>query len=287
MFMLVDAHVHAFPPEVAAEREKICRREPYFESLFSDPRSPLAEADGLIREMNRLGIDRAVVCAFPWRDAALVRLHAQYLLDCARRWPGRLVPLAAADPLSAGTDAELERALSAGCAGLGEIGAYHDDIGAPDVLAGLERFASLCRESGKPMLVHTNEPVGRRYAGKSPMTLRGLQALLERTRGTRIQLAHLGGGLVFFWWMRRGIRRLLRDCIFDVAAMPFLYRAEAVSAMLHAGAPLCLGTDWPLLGLERYRHELEQAGIERDEEFWGLRAARFWNAIGSERSHDA
>ncbi len=281
--MLVDAHVHVFPPDIEAERERICKKEPYFETLFSDPRSPLGRAEELIREMDSAGMDAAVVCAFPWRDPGLVRHHAEYLVDCCRRWPGRLVPLASADPLSPGALPELERALAAGSEGLGEIGAYHDDVGSPEVLSGLERMAALCREAGRPMLLHTNEPVGHRYPGKSPMTLGGLQAFLERARGTKIQLAHMGGGLVFFWWMRRAVKRLVRNCIFDVSAMPFLYRPEAVAGLLKTGAPLCLGTDWPLLGLERYRRELDGTEALEDAEFAGLRAARFWSIRGEER----
>ncbi|RLB59260.1 MAG: amidohydrolase [Deltaproteobacteria bacterium] len=276
--MIVDAHLHLFPPAFASRRGRLLEQEPYFATLFADPRSPLAAAEQLVEILDADGIDVALACGFPWRDAGRAREHNDYLLECARLWPGRIVALAAVDPLSPGCAREAERALAAGAAGLGEIGAYHDDLGNPAVLEPLVGLAGLCAEAGRPLLLHTNEPLGHRYPGKSPMTLGGLARLLERCPDTRFQLAHLGGGIFFFAWLRRGMHRLLHNCIADTAAQPFLYRPRVLRYLLESGVPLCLGTDWPLLRLDRYRKEFALAGLDAGslQGLLGDTAASFW-----------
>jgi predicted TIM-barrel fold metal-dependent hydrolase len=273
--MMIDSHVHVFPDELAAGREKLKEHEPYFASIFVHPSAPMSDAAALLAMMESEGVEQAVVCAFPWRDAGRARAHNRYILEQARRHPGRLVPLAAVDPLSPGALAEAERALADGAAGLGEVGAYLDDLAEPRVLHSLSAMAGLCAEAGKPMLLHTNEPVGHLYPGKSPMTLGGLAKLLSACPNTRFQLAHLGGGIFFYLWLKRGMKKLLENCVTDCSALPFLFRPAVLRYLAESGVRILFGSDWPLLTPARYRRDLEKAGLGPEQ----LQQIRFSNAL--------
>lgn len=276
--MLIDAHLHVFPPEFAAERERLKEEEPYFATLFCHPSAPMSDAGEMRRMMDAEGVELAVLCGFPWRDQGRARAHNQYIMQVAREWRGRIVPLAAVDPLSPGASAEAERALASGAAGLGEIGAYHHDLGDPEVFENLAALARLCAECGKPLLLHTNEPVGHLYPGKSPMTLGGLEKLLAACPDTRFQLAHLGGGIFFYGWLRRGMKKLLANCVTDCAALPFLFRPAVLRYLLESEVRVLFGSDWPLLTPGRYRRDLERAALtpRQLEQIRHLQAREFW-----------
>jgi hypothetical protein len=149
---------------------------------------------------------------------------------------------------------------------VGELAFYGTDLdeAALDKLAAIAAVAS---GADKPILLHTNEPVGHAYPGKAPMTLRQLYALIRLCPDTRWILAHLGGGLPFFGFMKKEVRKTLSNCWFDTAAMPFLYRPEVLQAMARAVGidKLLLGTDFPLLPPSRYFKEFTASGLSDEE----------------------
>jgi len=63
------------------------------------------------------------------------------------------------------------------------------------------------------------------------------------------------------------VRELCARIWFDTAAVPHLYRPSALRAVVTlVGADrLLLGTDFPLLGMSRYRRALDAAGIGEAE----------------------
>jgi hypothetical protein len=149
---------------------------------------------------------------------------------------------------------------------VGELAFYGTDLDE----AALERLAAIAAVASgadKPILLHTNEPVGHAYPGKAPMTLRQLYALIRLCPDTRWILAHLGGGLPFFGFMKKEVRKTLSNCWFDTAAMPFLYRPEVLQAMARAVGidKLLLGTDFPLLPPSRYFKEFTASGLSDEE----------------------
>jgi predicted TIM-barrel fold metal-dependent hydrolase len=279
--VIVDAHVHVFPPQFIAERSQLSQSEPVFGWMYGDPQARMAAVAELIQVLDAGDIHQAVVCGFPWRETGRARDHNQYILDAAGQHPDRLIPLAAVDPTGPGSTTEAQRALREGAAGLGEIGAYQYDLDEPEVLQGIGRLAGLCAESDKPMLLHANEPVGHSYPGKSPMTLRGLYALLKSCPDTRFQLAHLGGGIFMFELMKKEVRQVLSGCVFDTAAAPFLYRPELYPQFITLAGPerLLFGSDFPLLRLERYQRDIQAAGLDSEarDRILGGNARAFWN----------
>jgi predicted TIM-barrel fold metal-dependent hydrolase len=274
--MIVDAHVHIFPPELIGQRESLLKSDPAFNLLYTDPQAQMAAAGDLVEAMNSDGVGAALVCGFPWRDAGRAQLHNDYILQAAKDHPGRLIPLGCVDPLAQEAREEAERVLAAGAAGLGELARYHNDLGTEMI-----PLARLCAEADRPLMLHTNEPVGHSYPGKSPMTFRGLYDLVKACPDTRFQLAHLGGGVFFFELLKLEAAGVLARCVFDMAAAVFLYKPEVYPVFIRlAGADrLLYGSDFPLLRLPRYLKDLDQAGLDAGvkEKILGLNAKAFWN----------
>ncbi len=268
-----DVHVHICPPEIRLDREPYLQEEPEFAAIYRDPAARLAGASELIADMDAQDVTRSVVFGFPWRQADNFRLNNDYVLEAARRFPGRLIPFCCLDAGHPRASAEVERCLSAGARGIGELAFYERDLDETAHKA-LTPLAAVCRSAEVPILLHTNEPIGHPYPGKSPMTLPRLYSLIRDLPKAKWILAHGGGGLPFFGFLKKEVRDTLARCWFDTAAFPFLYRPEVLPVLARAVGPekLLLGSDYPLLPPSRYVREFAQSGLN-DAELEGL----FWN----------
>lgn len=277
---IIDSHVHIFPPDIVQNPSNYSAKEPNFSLLYGDPKAKMIQAESLLQAMDSQGVALSVVCSFPWRDAARAREHNDYILESAASHPESLLALASVDPLCPKAAQEAERALSAGAAGLGEIGVYEYDLADDSVFSTLKKLAFLCAEADKPMLLHTNEPIGRSYPGKSPMCIKGLYELVAACPETRFQLAHMGGGLFAFALLKREVRKVLKNCVFDMAACPYLYRPETYKLFFSMGEPhqILYGSDYPLLEVSRYKKELDEACVSDQQRtaIMELNARRFW-----------
>ena len=67
--------------------------------------------------------------------------------------------------------------------------------------------------------------------------------------------------------MKREVREVLRNTYFDTAASPFLYRPEIYqyAIQIMGVEKILYGSDYPLLALDRYLKELDQAGLHQDQ----------------------
>ena len=275
--MIIDAHVHICPPEVRDNRDAYLPNEPEFAAIYKDPKAKLVGGAELIQIMDEQGVDKAVVFGFPWRKKDNFQLNNDYVLDAAKRYPHRLIPLGCFDATHPKARHEAERCLLAGALGIGELAFYSAGIDEESRKA-LLPLAKLCAEAKALVSLHTNEPIGHAYPGKSPMTLSQLYSLLQATPNTRWLLAHLGGGLPFYAFLKKEVQETLANVWFDTAAMPFLYRPQALPAMAEAVGldKLLLGTDFPLLPPTRYFREFENSGLDQNERgaVLGLNAAK-------------
>ncbi len=84
-----------------------------------------------------------------------------------------------------------------------------------------KHLSALCRESGKVLLAHANEPVGHQYPGKAPFGIELYYAMAKAAAGTKLILAHWGGGLFFFNLLKKEVPEVLENVYFDTAASPF------------------------------------------------------------------
>ncbi|MGN6563660.1 MAG: amidohydrolase family protein [Thermomicrobiales bacterium] len=259
---IIDAHVHLFPPDFARDRLALAARDPWFALTYGDGRARMATAEELVTSLDGAGIAAAVACGWPWRDAGLCRAHNDYLLDAARRFAGRILPLAIVAPLTGHTAVtEAERTLAAGAAGLGELNADAQgfDLADPAPLAGL---ANLLIQTGKPLLLHTSEPLGHRYPGKGTATPEKVVAFLLAYASLRVVAAHWGGGLPFYTLMPE-VAVATQNLWYDSAASTYLYRFDVFAHVAALVSPdrILWGTDWPLLRQAPFLRRTLAAGL--------------------------
>ncbi len=274
--MRIDVHTHIFPPEVVSGRESHFASEPAFELLYGSPRAKLVTAETLLESMDKAGVDRSVVFGFPWVQTELSARHNDYVLEAASRHSPRLIPLACMNPLARESVREAERCLKAGARGLGELAVY-EDYSTNDALKRYRDIVECCREFDGILLIHANEPVGHKYPGKAPFGLDFYYDIAKMAAGMDLILAHWGGGLCFYELLKKEAPETLQRVYYDTAASPFLYQPSMYSLMVRAlgKGKVLLGTDFPLLGPERYYREMEEAGLTPEE----IRAVSGENAM--------
>jgi len=264
--VIIDVHTHIFPREVREHRDRYVAAEPDFALLYRPSGSKLSGVDEIVDTMDAQEIAKSVVFGFPWRDPDTFRMHNDYILEALGRYPERLIGFGCFDPLSPLAERETERCIEAGIQGIGELAHYQSEMGE----AALDRLSpvmEILRGRGLPVLVHTHEPIGHLYPGKSDLTLRQIDALVQRFPDNTIILAHWGGGILFFHLLRREIKDHLKNVYFDTAASPFLYDPTIyrIAADIVGVHKILFGSDYPLIDPKRYLAEMKASGLSGDD----------------------
>lgn len=280
--MVIDTHVHVYPPELVRGRELISRREPYFDALTHNRVHRWGTAEDLIRAMDETGVDQSWIFGFAFRDPALCALCNDYVIEAVRRWPDRLRGFAVVSPLRRGFVAELERCRAAGLIGAGELFPQGQGFDLDDERQ-TWRLAAACVDLKMPLLVHTAEPVGHDYAGKGRTGPREAAAFCAHHPAATVIFAHFGGGLWLYETMPE-MKLYLRNAWYDTAAWPFLYGAEVLAASRAAGTAdkMLYGSDWPIADKRRCESRLSSCGLNdaEREQFLGGNAARLLASLG-------
>jgi uncharacterized protein len=247
--------------------------------LYDSPKSRLITADDLVDAMNKHGIDKSVTFGFPWKKALYYQENNDNVLESVNRFPDRLIGFCCVDMYHPDAAKEVERCLDAGLSGVGELAFYQSGIES-EALKMLVPVMALCRDKNVPVMIHTNEPVGHQYPGKTPVTLAQIYELAKAFPDNKIILAHWGGGIFFYSLLKKEVRQTLKNIYYDTAASPFLYTPEIYRAAIDMAGldKILLGTDYPLLAPDRYFKELKSAGISdyEKEQICGLNTARLF-----------
>ena len=263
--MIIDAHTHIFPPGVIERREMFAKRDSSFDFIYGPPKARMVTYEGLIEEMDTTGIDKAIVCGFPWRSLDICRQHNDYMMEAVTAFPERLVGLATVNPVAGkACDKELERCFEGGLSGVGEISADAQGFQLDDART-IGRVIGAVEEAGLFVLLHTNEDVGHFYSGKTPTTPVQAYRFLEKFGEVTTILAHWGGGL-FFYELMPEVAKVTSSVYYDTAASPFLYRQEVYKIALGIVGPgrILFGTDYPLLRMQRHLDEIDRSGLPAD-----------------------
>jgi predicted TIM-barrel fold metal-dependent hydrolase len=212
--------------------------------------------------MDENQVDKSVVFGFPWKNSGTVKMHNDYIIEMVGKYPDRFIGLGCINPASKDAGDETLRCLETGLRGIGELAFYQSGLG-PKVLESLIPIMQLCQGRDLPVLIHTNEPVGHAYPGKTPMTLDQIYQLIKRFQKNTIVLAHWGGGLFFFHLLQKEVKEYLKNIYFDTAASPFLYDPEIYrqAVQLVGSDRILFGSDYPLLPPQRYFKEMAEAGL--------------------------
>lgn len=273
--MIIDIHTHIFPKDFRGQREMFFSSEPAFKLLYESPKSKMAGTEDIIRTMDEEGVDRSVVFGFPWRSADTFKRHNDYIMEAVQKYPHRLIGLGCFDPDNPEAAPETERCLAGGLSGVGELAFYQSGVD-DAILDKLAPIMALC--VGKTVMIHTNEPVGHLYPGKTPITPGQIYRLARRFPENTIILAHWGGGIFFYHMMKRDVKETLQNIYYDTAASPFLYDPAIYSVACRIVGPekILFGSDYPLLKPSRYFREIEATDIGKEniEAICGMNAKK-------------
>lgn len=263
--MLIDFHTHIFPPDICQQRALYCERDPWFRTLYGNPKAKMASAEDLIAEMDISGVDASVTFSFGWTDPALIEETNTYVIDAMRRYPGRIYGMAVLQPI-AGQRAlyELERCAQAGMIGLGELMPHGQGYSLSDVSL-LTPFMDIVQRYDMLVLSHCSEPVGHLYPGKGNVSVQDIVTFLLAFPDIRFVAAHWGGGLPFYTLMPE-IQRISSHVWYDTAATPYLYRQDIFStvAQLVGADRILFGSDYGLLRQRRVINHVKQSGLAPD-----------------------
>ena len=279
--MIIDCHTHIFPEEIRKDREAFCKKDKGFSCIYDQPKAKMVGVEDLISAMDESGIDRSVICGFPWSQPDLCSFHNHYLLEAAARYPNRLITfviLLFSDPDWSGR--ELDRAMKSGAKGVGEVAFYRDEMSSQDIRS-MKPVLAQMEKQRIPLLLHTNETIGHSYPGKGRTPLERFYELILSFPNLRIILGHWGGGLPFYELMPE-VAKGMTNVYYDTAASPFIYSRKiyAIVSQIVGVEKIFFGTDFPLISARRYFKELEECGLPKQdqEKILGL---NFSKMIGS------
>lgn len=275
--MIIDFHTHLFPKKVRNNRRSYFRSEPAFRLLYESPGSRLVGAEELLNAMDANQVDKSVVFGFPWENSDTVKMHNDYIIEMVEKYSDRFIGLGCINPASKDASAEAQRCLETGLRGIGELAFYQTGLDSK-VFESLVPIMQLCQGRDLPVLIHTNEPIGHTYPGKTPMALAQIYRLIKRFQENTIVLAHWGGGLFFFHLLKKEVKEYLKNIYFDTAASPFLYDPEIyrLAVQLVGSDKILFGSDYPLLPPQRYFKEMAEAGLSDNQrnKICGFNAAK-------------
>ncbi len=266
-FRIFDSHTHIFPDQVRKDRQAYCTKDEGFSSIYGHPRAKMAGVEDLIASMDECGIERSVICGFPWSHPDLCSFHNRYLMESAARYPKRLIVfiiLLFSDPYW--SERELEEGMRQGARGVGELAFYGREMSSQDIHAMKPIFTEM-GEKGIPLLLHVNETLGHSYPGKGTTPLERFYELVVSFPDLRIVLAHWGGGLPFYELMPE-VAKAMAHVYYDTAASPYLYSKKiyAITKEIVGAEKILFGTDFPLLSPGRYIEELAGSGLSEEDQ---------------------
>ncbi len=280
--MIIDIHTHIFPKEMCDNREKFFKGEPAFKLLYESPKAKLVTAEDLISMMDEEGIDLSVTFGFPWKNKDFYKLNNDYIIDVASKYKDKIKGFGCFDTGHKGVCEETIRCLEKGLCGIGELAFYQSGID-EDALDQLVPVMEVCLSKNVPVMIHTNEPVGHNYPGKTPITQKQIYNLAKRFPDNKIVLCHYGGGIFFYNLLKKEVKETLKNIYYDTAASPFLYGEEIyqVTYDLAGNDKLILGTDYPLLKPSRYIKDMDKASLSEGikEAICYKNAARLLNLL--------
>ena len=262
--MVIDVHVHLFPPEITRNIEKYTCRDPYLAAICSSKGHKYATVEDLLAQMEQSGVDMTAVSGFASSDPGLCREMNDYTLEAARSYPRKLLSMAVVPPADKLMEQELDRARKNGARGVGELFPWGHDFPLEGEKA--QRLASYCQERELPLLLHLNENVGHDYMGKGKFSVKEGAAFAAKYPNLPLVYAHLGGGLCFYELMPE-LKAQLRHVYYDIAAAPFLYSKDVYRVLHEIGIldKILLGSDYPLISPLRYLRDLASSGLEPHE----------------------
>lgn len=258
---VIDAHTHLFPAELVTDRAAHLDRDAWFGELFASPKVLMVTVEAMLESMDAAGIQRSVVCGWPWKQPELCREHNDFLAHACRQHPERLSWLAIVNPATQRADVEIGRCVALGAVGVGELNADAQgfDWDEPQPLMPV---VEACVSLDIPLLMHCSEPLGHAYPGKGTATPDRILNFLRSAPELPVIAAHWGGGLPFYELMPE-VAEVTRNVVYDSAASTYLYGFDIFPIVERlAGADrIMFASDYPVLKQRPFLRKLRETGI--------------------------
>ncbi|HKK18105.1 MAG TPA: amidohydrolase family protein [Opitutales bacterium] len=279
--MIIDCHTHCYPEELASAPRPWAeaRRELHWADLVAPQGrkgiQDWADPGRFLEEMDRNGVDRAVLLGWYWENEATCRWHNEVIGEWLRFAPERFIGFAAILP-NENVIEQLELALSLGLRGVGELhpGVQNFDSKSKHWQA----LARWCTAHNWPVNCHATAEKSSDHPSAVPTPLRDYLKMAEDAPALKLILAHWGGGLPL-----QGAASLPPNLYFDTAASPLLYPMEVFrEAVDKIGTSRILyGSDYPLrIFPRRYRNAEMSAYLKAIQTETGLREAELTSILG-------
>ena len=261
---VIDAHTHAFSPDVLNERARVVESDFWFGSLYGNPSAKAVDAETIGRSLDESRIDAAVICGFPWSDEGRCRSENAWLAEATAAddrlsWLGIVIP----DHPDAAADAAW--CFDHGAVGIGELNADGQGVSLLDPAAWAP-LIDVAAAYDRPLLLHASEAPGHAYPGKGCATPEKLVEWLRGAQAVDVVLAHWGGGLPFYELMPE-VHALTRRVHYDSAASTYLYQWNVFPRVIDlvGRERVIFGTDFPLLKQRRFLDRTLAVLRDRDE----------------------
>lgn len=238
--------------------------DPGFKLLYSSDKSVIIDHTGLSGYILSGKLSGAAAMSFPWGSEKYCLAQNEYMASITgvnNIFPFGMIPVSGSRSVrSYAEEIKISRLY-----GIGEIAFYNGGMTESNIKYLREVFEASA-EFSLPVCLHLNEPVGHEYPGKYEPSLSIVYELIKSVPDAVIILSHWGGGMLFYELIPE-VREVMKNVYYDTAATPYLYRSEIYSAALKiTGAEkIIFGSDYPLLGVERYKNIIEQEIIVPEE----------------------
>lgn len=249
---VIDSHVHLYPPELNADPAgwaaahgeahwaKLCTRR----RTDGAPVQGFPSVDDLLREMDRAGVERAVLLGWYWERPETCAWQNRFHGECVQKHPDRLLAYATLHPRAGHwpTLAEIHRARDEGLVGIGELSPHSQGYSIDDPV--LAEIFTLAGDWKMPVNLHVTDPQGKNYPGRVETPLADFVRLAKAFPKTKFTLAHWGGLLP----LRDPEARDLDNLYYDTSASPLLYERDIWGRFAAALPPghVLFGSDYPL-----------------------------------------
>jgi hypothetical protein len=240
--------------------------DPGFKLLYSSDKSVIIDHTGLSEYILSGKLSGAAAMSFPWESEKHCLAQNEYMASITgvnNIFPFGMIPVSGSRSVrSYAEEIKISRLY-----GIGEI-AFYDGGMTESNIKYLREVLEASAEFSLPVCLHLNEPVGHEYPGKYEPSLSIVYELIKSVPEAVIILSHWGGGILFYELMPE-VREVMKNVYYDTAATPYLYRSEIYSTALKiiGAEKIIFGSDYPLLGVERYKDIIEQEIIVPEDRY--------------------
>ncbi len=252
--MIIDAHVHFYPEEIAKNPElwANARGEFYWAKLVGKRPDGKRSLQGFpsekkfLDDMDAAGIDRAIIQGWYWENPDTCDELNAKIADLIKRHSDRLSAFACVQPRFIDRAIETaKRAFDIGFIGIGEL---HDGVQNFSYLDdNFKSLAKFCAEKKLPICAHLTERSSREYLGKVRTNFDEAFCAAKKYHDVNFIFAHWLGGEIFEFPENAKEIIARGNVYFDSAASPLLCSPDAWKIASENFANVAIyGSDYPI-----------------------------------------